>query len=635
MRRQILSLLVIVCIIPIASLNVNIVQASTDSTTAPDSVNAAGDTVASAITLSLNTQFSNTVANSASKYYNITIINTGSYSINVATLNTNDYEIYVYEPNGVLWDSRTSSTLGSETLPSWFETNPGTNTPLTYTIEIYAYTGSGQFTVNMTDGHSLATANTMLMNYYTYGTTPGPDAYYGTWYNFTVANTSAITFGVYSFYGFDDNFFVYDSVGNLVALGYSGNNPEIYTATLLPGSYSIEIVPFYISNFGNYQFWLYNGNDFYHPLNLTFGGPILSYLSNSRQYYNLSIASAGYYSISLSTFSGNNFGLFLYNSAGNYITSSVNSSNLNIIQSYLSAQTYVVLVYNYTGSGLFYIQVENSFTAGSSVSEAIPVFANTTMEATEPDNQYFNVTVFNPGDYDFNLSSPAGSNFDLYIYSPDGTLIGSSISNSFDDYVVNFPVEQDYTVKIVDYSGSGSYNLSVQQLTPSTGIDAYNAENIAVGSSTMRSFTDYKNYWFNITANTSGSYNFKITSGSSSYSIYIYDSSGNLVSNYANSGTSNLNPGQYSIRIEDVSSAGGSFTLSVTGPPPTTTTPPPTTPITTTPPSSNPVNSQTPNASNGGGNTTPSTTPFGELEIILSTLALIGFSSLYSRRKRK
>lgn len=136
----------------------------------------------------------------------------------------------------------------------------------------------------------------------------------------------------------------------------------------------------------------------------------------------------------------------------------------------------------------------NTFSGANPISA--PKSCSGYLDPSDKDD-YYKLSVTSGSKIDVSLTSPSGTDFDLYLYDPNNNLKASSTSTNPTDSV-SFVADSsgDWRVRIYQYSGSGTYSLSVTVTQPSqndcgTGGDASNTFSGANLISTPKSCSGY------------------------------------------------------------------------------------------------------------------------------------------------
>jgi hypothetical protein len=107
----------------------------------------------------------------------------------------------------------------------------------------------------------------------------------------------------------------------------------------------------------------------------------------------------------------------------------------------------------------------NTFSGANPISA--PKSCSGYLDPSDTDD-YYKLPVTSGSTIDVSLTSPSGTDFDLYLYDPNNNLKASSTSTNPTDSV-SFVVDSsgDWRVEIYQFSGSGTYSLSVTVTQPS------------------------------------------------------------------------------------------------------------------------------------------------------------------------
>jgi hypothetical protein len=185
------------------------------------------------------------------------------------------------------------------------------------------------------------------------------------------------------------------------------------------------------------------------------------------------------------------FDLVIYNSAGTQIGNGAGSTATEtVVLNTQPAGTYYIKVFGYNGANsascytLKVTTVANgscstAFEPNESLAAATTIALGSTNSAaisTATDTDFFKITTTATSTISYNLVGPAGVDFDLVIYSSNGTQIGSGAGSTATETVtLATQAAGTYYIKVLGYNGANStscYTIkaSVTAGSPSQGI---------------------------------------------------------------------------------------------------------------------------------------------------------------------
>ncbi|MFX1507564.1 MAG: hypothetical protein ACFFDC_15880, partial [Promethearchaeota archaeon] len=248
-------------------------------------------------------------------------------------------------------------------------------------------------------------------------------------------------------------------------------------------------------------------------------------------WYNITLA-AGDYHFNLTGPGGTNFDLDIYNSTLDYIGGVYGFTYPDISAIYgLEEDNYFINVYNATGTGDFTLDITELVpTPGDSPSNPIIIgLGETTGTLPGPaidGSIWYNITLA-AGDYQFNLTGPGGTNFDMGLFNSTLDLIDWAIGVTYPDIItVHNLVGDDYFINIGPTSGFGDFTLNITVLVPAPGDSPSNPIIIGLGETTgtLPGPAGDGSIWYNITL-TAGDYQFNLTGpGGTDFDLALYNS---------------------------------------------------------------------------------------------------------------
>jgi hypothetical protein len=324
------------------------------------SVDLAGNTLATARDITIGatpTTYSDFVDSTDSNdYYRFSLGTTSDFSLNLTGL-SDDADVSLLDSNGSEITSSTNGSNDSESITR--QLNAGT-----YFVQVYPYSGSTNYNLSLAAvpdvaGNTLATARDI-----TIGATPTSYSDFvgstdsNDYYRFSLGTTSDFSLNLTGLSD-DADVSLLDSNGSEITSSTNGSNDsESITRQLSAGTYFVRVYPY--SGSTNYNLSLAAvpdnaGNTLATARDITIGATPTSYSdfvgsTDSNDYYRFSLGTTSDFSLNLTGLSAD-ADVSLLDSNGSVITSSTNGNNSSeSIARQLSAGTYFVRVYPYSGS---------------------------------------------------------------------------------------------------------------------------------------------------------------------------------------------------------------------------------------------------------------------------------------------
>ncbi|MEM2878929.1 MAG: pre-peptidase C-terminal domain-containing protein, partial [Candidatus Hadarchaeales archaeon] len=276
--------------------------------------------------------------------------------------------------------------------------------------------------------------------------------------------------------------------------------------------------------------------------------------TDTDDYYKVNLIAGQTISVSMTPPTGSDFDLSLYDASQWEVDSSLLGGSQTDMVSYTATSSgyHYIRVYLYEGSGIYSMTVTvaggatqndagSGQDAGDTFAQAITVQSGSYtgfVDSTDKDD-YYRVSLAGGQIIVVSLSPPLGSDFDLYLYGSDKTLLDySTLSESQIDtvtYTATSP--ENCYVRVERWSGSGVYSFTVWLSSVSvqndwnSGMDAGNslAQAIAVSSGSGMGYLD--------STDTEDYYRIRVASGveicavldpplGSDFDLYLYDQNG-------------------------------------------------------------------------------------------------------------
>jgi len=304
--------------------------------------------------------------------------------------------------------------------------------------------------------------------------------------------------------------------------------------------------------------------------------------TDTNNYYCFSLANSGNFNLGLTGMTAD-ADVQLLNSSGSVIASSLRGgSNPERITRQLSAGTYYIRVYCYTGNTNYNLAVSAAplapvDLAGNTLAtaRAITVGSSTTSYTdwvgSTDTNDYYRFTLANSGNFNLGLTGmTAGA--DVQLLNSSGSVIASSTNGGTASESITSQLSAGtYYIRVYPYTGDTNYNLAVSAapLAPVdlAGNTLATARAITVGSSTT-SYTDWvgstdTNDYYCFTLANSGNFNLGLTGMTADADVQLLNSSGSVIASSVRAGTasesitSQLSAGTYYIRVYPYTTFGG------------------------------------------------------------------------------
>jgi hypothetical protein len=296
--------------------------------------------------------------------------------------------------------------------------------------------------------------------------------------------------------------------------------------------------------------------------------------TDTNNYYCFSLANSGKFNLGLTGMTAD-ADVQLLNSSGSVIASSLRGgSNPERITRQLSAGTYYIRVYCYTGNTNYNLAVSAAplapvDLAGNTLAtaRAITVGSSTTSYTdwvgSTDTNDYYCFTLANSGNFNLGLTGMT-ADADVQLLNSSGSVIASSTNGGTASESITSQLSAGtYYIRVYPYTGDTNYNLAVSAapLAPVdlAGNTLATARAITVGSSTT-SYTDWvgstdTNDYYCFTLANSGNFNLGLTGMTADADVQLLNSSGSVIASSTNGGTasesitSQLSAGTYYIRV--------------------------------------------------------------------------------------
>ena len=200
--------------------------------------------------------------------------------------------------------------------------------------------------------------------------------------------------------------------------------------------------------------------------------------TDTNDLYLVSLSSGQTISVSMTPPSGSDFDLYLYAPDTSLIDQSTYSgSTTDGVEGVATSSGYFYIqVEQYSGSGTYSLTItvtggtaQNDWNsgqdAGNSFDQALTISTGTGngyVNATDTDD-YYKINVEQGATISAALTPPSGSDFDLYLYSPNQARVDSSILSGDQTDMIQYDATSAgvYYIRVHRYSGEGTYSLNV------------------------------------------------------------------------------------------------------------------------------------------------------------------------------
>ncbi|WNF15113.1 S8 family serine peptidase [Microcystis aeruginosa] len=556
------------------------------------SVDLAGNTLATARDITIGatpTSYSDFVDSTDSNdYYRFSLGTTSDFSLNLTGL-SDDADVSLLDSNGSEITSSTNGSNDSESITR--QLNAGT-----YFVQVYPYSGSTNYNLSLAAvpdnaGNTLATARDI-----TIGATPTTYSDFvdstdsNDYYRFSLGTTSNFSLNLTGLSD-DADVSLLDSNGSEITSSTNGSNDsESITRQLSAGTYFVRVYPY--SGSTNYNLSLAAvpdnaGNTLATARDITIGATPTSYSdfvgsTDSNDYYRFSLGTTSDFSLNLTGLS-DDADVSLLDSNGSEITSSTNGSNdSESITRQLSAGTYFVRVYPYSGSTNYNLSLaavpDNAgntlATARDITIGATPTTYSDFVDSTDS-NDYYRFSLGTTSNFSLNLTG-LSDDADVSLLDSNGSEITSSTNGSNDSESITRQLSAGtYFVRVYPYSGSTNYNLSLAAVPDNAGNTLATARDITIGA-TPTTYSDFvdstdSNDYYRFSLGTTSNFSLNLTGLSDDADVSLLDSNGSEItsstngSNDSESITRQLSAGTYFVRVYPYSgSTNYNLTLSAT-----------------------------------------------------------------------
>ena len=288
--------------------------------------------------------------------------------------------------------------------------------------------------------------------------------------------------------------------------------------------------------------------------------------------------SAGDYEFSLTGPGGTDFDLDLFDSNEVYITGAydeVYPDKFFVLD--LEAGDFYINVYANSGTGAFTLNIaEYTRVDGDYYDNPIRINLDDTignMPGPGASGEIYYVIYLSAGDYEFSLTGPGGTDFNMYLFDDNGNNIGIADDTTYPDILMVTGLGVGYyLVTIFPITGTGEFTLNIATYSPPTGDSPANAIPIAAISKTVGVIPGpgaSEEIWYIITL-PAGGRRFSLTGPSETdFNLDLYDSNEDFINSADDTYYPDeliildLETGDFFIAIRPITGI-GAFTLTIT-----------------------------------------------------------------------
>jgi hypothetical protein len=265
--------------------------------------------------------------------------------------------------------------------------------------------------------------------------------------------------------------------------------------------------------------------------------------TDTDDYYKVSLSSGQMIAVSLAPPYGSDFDLYLYNPGQLEIASSTLSGSQTDAVYYTATSPgyYYIYIKQWSGYGVYSFSVwlssvaaqndwNSGMDAGNSRDQALAISPGSGtgyLSSTDTDD-YYKISVTSGRQISAILTPPTGSDFDLYLYDPNGSQVASSTLGGSQTDTINYLVTStgNWYIRVYQYSGEGTYTLQVSMSSPN------------VLAESPHPYPNNYDQWWTISEAGAGQIRVHFTQldvESNWDYVYIYDGSNNLITTYTGS----------------------------------------------------------------------------------------------------
>ncbi|BBD58390.1 peptidase [Nostoc sp. HK-01] len=533
-------------------------------------------------------------------YYRFTLGSASNFSLNLSGLSA-DADVVLLNSSGVAIASSALSGTTSESINSHLAAG-------NYYVRVYPYGSvNTSYNLSLTASADAGNSLTLARNIGTLSGTRTFNDFVGStdlndYYRFTLGSASNFSLNLSGLSADADVVLLNSSGATIQSSALAGTASENISRQLTAGNYYIRVYPY--SGNTNYTLALSAtaiptivdgaGNTLATARNI---GNLSSSRSfqdfvgsiDTNDYYRFALTQNSNFSLALNGLSADADVQLLNSTGGVIVSSAASGSNAESINRQLTAGTYYVRVYPYSGNTNYNLTL--AATAVSQPDGAGNTLATARNIGTLSSSQSFQdfVGTIDTNDYyRFNLTQTSNFNLLLNGLSADADVqllnsTGGLIQGSYGEYSLSESITRTlnagtYYIRVYPYTSSTNYNLTLSATavtsTDGAGNTLATARNIGTltGSRTFQDFvgsSDTNDYYrFNVTQNSN--FNLALSGLSADADVQLLNSSGQTIASSVASGlgseliTRTLGVGTYYVRVYPFSTGNTNYQLVLT-----------------------------------------------------------------------
>ncbi|MCY3412137.1 MAG: zinc ribbon domain-containing protein [Candidatus Heimdallarchaeota archaeon] len=388
---------------------------------------------------------------------------TGNYEIILEANETTDFDLYIYD---------SFNTSIDKSIHNYYpDSVTAYNYDGLYLIAIYAYSGSGAYSLNITsfpqipgdhESNPMDIAEGEYSHYL--------DIRESMWYNCSMLGNVEIELQGPS--GSDFDLYLYSQSLELISYDSGSYYPKSITIYTVNATYLIKV--YARSGAGEFLLTIHNfpqiqGDSPDNPIPLEIEDSKAGYLPGSSEdnsiWYSISIS--GYQRFILLSPLDVDFEMILYDDALSQVDSATGSYRNEMMTTEELDGDYLLEVYSYSGLGNYTLITQVvGIGPGSSYNDAVLLENNYTGIIPGPalDRSFwFRIEV--TGDYSISLTAEFYNDFDLRVYTSNLYLLDSSTGTDYPEQVDLIDVQGTYFVNIIPYSDDyGWFILEIHEI---------------------------------------------------------------------------------------------------------------------------------------------------------------------------
>ena len=245
-----------------------------------------------------------------------------------------------------------------------------------------------------------------------------------------------------------------------------------------------------------------------------------------------SIVLSGNYQMILTMPVDTNFQLWLYDANLNLVDWSYSYVNPENITTTGAVGKFYVAITSVYGNGNYNLNITKFSINGESISSPIIINEGVTSGSLPGPGLNGEIWYYTTlaGNYQLNLTGTGGTNYDLYFYAKNGTLLDSSMTANYPEIITPTNLNGDYFIEVLPVSGSGSFSLNITTLsTPGESILVPLVIGTGLTSGSLPGPGVGGQFWYEVTIG--GSKNITLNGDlGTDFDLYLYDNANTLLS---------------------------------------------------------------------------------------------------------